>query len=103
MKAGLSDVASVLANSDGAEMPEEYAVLLDKITDCFLAGDDEVGELEDAEVSPSETLAITIWAIGLMGMISQSQLVFDSTDSDDGETTAYDYLEAALTVCLESE
>ena len=75
------------------ETPEEYAVLLDKITDCFQAGDDEVGELEDADVSPSETLAITIWAVGLMGMISQFQLIFDSPDSsDNGETTAYEYL-----------
>ena len=104
VKAGLSDLASAFAQNDEANSQEEYADLLHEIAACFEENRNNDAADQFEELPPAEAMAMTLYGIGFFSMMWQMMTMFEeSSDSDDGETTGYEYLEGALAVCRQVE
>lgn len=108
-KAGFSDLASALAKADESDDIQQYAQLLDEFAACTQA--DISNEEEGPEYTESETVAVSIFSVGLLAMAGVfmqefSQAFTEDTaaaDEAEDEPSAYEFLEMALTVCLQNE
>lgn len=90
--AGLHDFASVLAIADETDDLEPYLALVEEFADCMADDLDE----EEEELSPSEMVAMTIWASGLFAAFSWFNF------ENGGEDTSYSYIQGAIEACRQS-
>ncbi len=103
VKAGISDLASAFARDDEAYSQDEYDDLINEIVACFEEMRNNAADAPFRDSPPAEVMAVNLWGMGFFSMLWQTMTMFDeSSDSDDGETTNYEYLEGALAACRRS-
>ena len=108
-KAGFSDLASGLAKADKSDDIQQYSHLLDEFAACMQA--DTNNEEDSPEYTDSETVAISIFYAGMLAMAGIFMQEFEqaftedtaAVDETEDEPSAYEFLEMALTVCLQNE
>ena len=108
-KAGFSDLASGLAKADKSDDIQQYSHLLDEFAACMQA--DTNNEENSPEYTDSETVAISIFYAGMLAMAGIFMQEFEqaftedtaAVDETEDEPSAYEFLEMALTVCLQNE